>query len=312
MFVQYGCGEASRPPIIDRSGGAGGNGEPGSGASEAGSDGAAGTGAIAGSGGASGAAPLSGSGGYSGAGAGGTLVVDSGAGGAQTCFDVGTDPARNRVQPGNVCDRLTTIQCAAEGCCCDNPGRDLSTCKRVMMQYCREQLRIDSISADRTTGFDPVFAEQVFEQYERQASECRPSVVSWGVSFEGLRGIIKGTIEPGQPCTPSGDWGETLDEAGAAALASCRDPENTACSHPAMLLWLCSPRVDVGGACITDLNCLEGLYCDNPSLLLLGAVCRQRKAVGEPCALANECQTLICRYERCAEVTKENVYCLAE
>ncbi len=234
-----------------------------------------------------------------------------GTSGNPTCVNTDTDPNRNKVQAGNVCDRLSTIQCAGEACCCEHPNRDFNACKQGMMEYCREHLRLDVISSDASTGFDPVFAEQVFSQYEQMASRCDVNVVFWGTSFDGLRGIIKGTIEPGRPCTPRSEWGETLDEAGAAALASCKDPVNTACSHPAILLWTCSPRVGVGGNCITDLNCLDGLYCDNPNLLLLGAVCKQRKNLGSACTLPNECQSLICRGGKCVEVNQQNVYCLS-
>jgi len=181
-----------------------------------------------------------------------------------------------------------------------------------MMEYCRDHLKIDSVSMDSSTGFDPVVAEQAFSKYEEMASNCDTNVVFWGTSLEGLRGIIKGTIDPGQPCTPKTVPGDTLDETGAAALASCKDPANTSCSHPAPLLWTCAPRVDVNLGCITDLNCLEGLYCDNPSLMLIGAVCKPRKAVGSPCVLPNECQSLICKNGTCVEVNQQNVFCLSE
>lgn len=241
----------------------------------------------------------------------GGLPSVSGTSGEPGCFNAGTDPNRNKVRSGNICDRLSTIQCAGEACCCDRPSRDFNECKQGMMQYCREHLRLDSISSDASTGFDPVVAEQVFGEYEQMASSCDINVVSWGTSFAGLRGIIKGTIDPGLPCTPRTQWGDTLDEAGAAALVSCKDPATTACSHPAILLWTCSPRADVGGGCITDLNCVDGLYCDNPDLLVLGAVCKPRKAVGSACTLPNECQSLICRSGKCVEVNQQNVYCLS-
>lgn len=231
--------------------------------------------------------------------------------GGPNCFDTGTDPNRNRVQPGNICDRLSTIQCAAEACCCEKPARNFNACKKGMIAYCRENLRIDVISRDDSTGFDPVVAEQVFSQYEGMASRCDTNVVSWGTSLDGLRGIVKGTIDPGRPCTPRSDWGETLDEAGAASLASCKDPASTACSHPAPLLWTCSPRGDVGAGCITDLNCFEGLYCENPNLVLLGATCKERKRKGSACTFPNECQSLICRDGKCAEVNQQNVYCVS-
>jgi len=238
-------------------------------------------------------------------------ISDDDDGGEVTCVDMGTDPDRNRVKPGNICDRLSTIQCAAESCCCKNPKRDFDECKDGMEEYCREHLKIDAVSSDSLTGFDPDIAEEGFSEYEEMASSCDTDVVSWGTSLDGLRSIIKGTIDEGKPCTPKGDWGKTLDEAGAAALASCKDPENTACSHPAVLIWTCLPRVDVGDGCITDLNCLEGLYCDNPNLALRGAQCKKRKKIGSACTYPNECQSLICKDGECAKVNQQNVYCLS-
>lgn len=333
--METGCGDASKTPIIlDLSGGNGSggggiegidaglnggqSGMPVAGIDVSGAGGSAGTGATGGTirtggagggGGTGGSPPLSGSGG-GGAGGVGGITVDSGSGGAPACFDAGIDPNRNRVQPGNICDRLTTIQCAAEACCCDAPGRDFSTCKEVMLQACRESLRIDAISSDPATGFDEVFAERVFGEYENMAAQCDTNVVSWGTSVDGLRGIIKGTRNANEPCPPAGDLGKTLDEVAAVALASCRDPANSACSHPAVLLWTCLPRVDVNLGCITDLNCKEGLYCNNPDLLLIGGICAPRKTEGSPCTLPNECQTLICKGGQCAPVNKQNVYCL--
>src|SRR5689334_19202380 len=43
-------------------------------------------------------------------------------------FDGGTDPDRNRVPAGHVCDRLTTLQCAGEQHCCPT-NRSYDTCK---------------------------------------------------------------------------------------------------------------------------------------------------------------------------------------
>lgn len=236
-------------------------------------------------------------------------------GGSANDFDTLVDinnPQRNRVTPGNICDRLSAIQCAGEQNCCDDPALDFEGCKQGMLQLCRDEIRIDAISADPLTGFDSIFAEQAFTEFENMASRCDTSIVAWGASFEGLRGILKGTIDRGMPCTPSGDGGETLDEAGAIALASCKNPQNTACAHPAVLLWTCSPRNSVGGACITDANCIEGLYCDNPNLLLLGATCKVRKAVGASCDWPNECASLICKNGACVEANRQNVYCLSQ
>lgn len=239
------------------------------------------------------------------------VVADVRANSFDTLVDI-TNPQRNQVQPGDICDRLSTIQCAGEQQCCDNPAHDFEECKGEMHKICKDEIRIDVITADPSTGFDPTFAEQAFTEFENRVSQCDPNVIAWGTSFDGLRGIVKGTVDRSLPCTPSGQLGETLEEAGAIALASCKDPQNTACSHPAILLWTCSPRSDVGGGCITDNNCIDGLYCENPDLLLLGATCRERKAVGANCDLPNECASLICKNGTCATIDQQNVYCLSQ
>jgi len=273
--------------------------------------GSGGAGAVQGSGSAenggaaTGGAP--GGGGTSPGGAGGA----SGSGGStDTDALFGTDPARNNVPRGQVCDRVATIQCASEQKCCSSPGRTFDECKSVMKQGCIDSL-MDAVTSNPVSGYDPNAAEPLFAQFEDKAKTCDPGVAGWAASPTGLRGIVAGTVDPGGNCTPP--IGEiTTKEYDAAYLASCKDPANTAClPHPVPQPWTCAPRVDVGGTCFTDVNCVEGLYCDNyPQLSLSGGPCKARKQVGESCITANQCASLHCKAGACVEENVQNAYCL--
>jgi hypothetical protein len=82
--------------------------------------------------------------------------------------------------------------------------------------------------------------------------------------------------------------------------------------HPATVPiqeWTCAARGN--GACFSDLNCSDGLYCDNPSANLAGSTCQARKADGDSCATGNECSTLLCKGGHCATLSVQSAYCLA-
>jgi hypothetical protein len=223
-------------------------------------------------------------------------------------FDVGTDPNANCVQAGQICHRLTTIQCAGEVHCCENPGRTFQECYDYMFDGCVNELYIDKISLDPIVGFDLDFACTAFAEYEQKTEQCDPSVVDWGISMDGLRGIIKGTRGPGEGCAT--DITPPTKEGEAAALVSCTDGANQACLPTAVAFWNCRPLNGEGGNCMTDINCLPDLYCDNPDLSVTGARCKNRKQIGEPCAAANECLTLVCKQGQCRLDDQQGVFCL--
>ena len=135
---------ASAPPGGGMGGEAGmaGGGEPaGEGGGEAG-QGASGMGGmpVAGTGGTAGAIGPAGTGG---AGAGG-----SGAGGTAT-FDAGSDPERNAVTAGRICERFAEIQCAGEAFCCDAPGRTVAACKQRQQSDCDTMAMVVALAAGR-------------------------------------------------------------------------------------------------------------------------------------------------------------------
>ena len=237
-----------------------------------------------------------------------TGVIDS----CPKLFNAGSAPNRNEVRAGGICERISTIQCAGEQCCCDNPGRNFETCKQEMKSYCTDQLFIDAASQNPIVGYDEAFAETAFATYEEKAKLCDPGVASWGSSMDGLRGIFKGTVESGKSCRPPLSLGgiPTKDKS-AAALLSCKDAPNCACMTRGLIYdWTCDPPSSAGGGCFSDINCTDGLYCDNPNAVLAGSACKQRKAAGADCSLPNECESLMCKKDKCVPADRQAAYCL--
>lgn len=288
------------------------------------SDGPRGGGATGGSGGmlsGGGGMVGGGSGGMATGGGGGTAAGGGGGGdgdnvvGSET-FDAGSDPARNNVTPGTICERLTTIQCAAEAYCCDAPGRTIAECKATMMVGCQDELHVDEVADRAEVGFDATHAAQAFTDFERRASECDPTIANWGISREGLAGMQKGTIGAGQSCKPSG-LGIANEVAQIAALASCADGDQYACQPRGgdgqLMLnttWECEALQGAGGDCFADTNCQAGLFCDNPGYEELVASCAPRKAVGSGCEAGNECASLTCKGGACVDASTQAAYCL--
>lgn len=228
-------------------------------------------------------------------------------------FNAGSDPDRNAVKPGELCDRLSTVQCAGEAACCEKPGRDFDECKAAMLDGCKNQLHLDEIAMRKETGFDAERAEAAFAGFEKLAKKCDPSIAEWGSSVDGLRGMLQGTVAGEKNCAPHA-LTDTI--AAGAALSACKEPDTYACLPRATRLsgmpdWTCDEKSDKGGDCFSDYNCKDGLYCDNPRQQL-GAVCKPRKAVGAACTFPSACETLACQDGKCAATSIEAAYCLAQ
>lgn len=223
-------------------------------------------------------------------------------------FDL-DNPDRNKVTAGDVCDRLSVLQCAGEAYCCDSPGRTYEECYATTVDSCRNDAYLDFMTNDNSTGFDATIAEATLLVYETKALACDPAVASWGETVDGLRGIMQGTKADGTSCAPKALLSLP---AAAASLAYCSDPNNVACMpNGTFTSWTCTARADIGGACITDLNCATGNYCiqDNP-LEPVRSTCAARKANDEACGFNNECQSLACKAGVCVEATAQAAYCL--
>ncbi len=250
-----------------------------------------------------------------GAGAAGTAMpgVDGGATvGPKPIFTPGTDPNRNAVMPGKICDRISEIQCAGEEHCCDNPGRTRAQCKTEMLSGCMNTLQLDAVAMDPITGFDAPYAKMTFDTYEMKASTCDPTVADWGSSITGLRGILKGTRANDASCTPATTNPSDKAKIGAA-LASCTGLDTNSC-EPSVIAnvpagkWTCTAKHPAGGICVVDTNCSEGLFCDNPKMVI--GKCAARKAPNTPCVNPNECASFFCKGGKCVESGVQPAYCL--
>jgi hypothetical protein len=181
-----------------------------------------------------------------------------------------------------------------------------------MLMGCRAQLFLDAVSSAPAAGFDAAAAEVAFTEFERLASVCDPHIAAFGVAIDGLRGIMKGSVAPDGDCTPDGfSLSSPPDkEQGAIALASCSDAAARACM-PGLTRWTCKARAAEGATCFTDVNCNDGLFCDNPDLNLSNNRCLRRKAGGASCKLPNECESLACKGGTCAAPGDvQAAYCL--
>lgn len=243
----------------------------------------------------------------------GSVPVSGGAGGEGSAgsgsgFDAGSDPVRNRVQPGAVCERLATIQCAGEAACCTNPGRTFEQCKLEMKEGCTNELYLDDITNNTVSGYSVDAAEAAFNTFEQMASVCDPTVATWAASPTGLRGITRGTLPSGADCTPPSILNRRV---AAGYLASCTN--GSACLPTLIGDWSCNPPGPAGSACFTDLNCQDNLYCDNPDFTPSSSDrCTARQPTGTPCSLPNQCLTLQCRGGQCVDADQQSAYCLSQ
>ncbi len=244
---------------------------------------------------------------------GGSNPGNGGGGGAPIVFDGGTNPARNSPPPGDVCDRVAAIQCAAEQTCCNNPGRDFDTCKAAMKQGCVSDYLDEITSLTTISGYSSAGAQAIFDTFEQKAAACDTSVTAWGASIAGLRALAPGTTS--SKCGPASI--DELNDAGddATRLASCTEATLACVPDVLPINWACKPRAAAGGTCFTDNNCVDGLYCVNPNppatFLLTNSACTPRKAVGQSCTLGNECATFLCKGGTCADLNQQTAFCLA-
>lgn len=225
-----------------------------------------------------------------------------------TEFNAGDDPDRNKVTAADLCTRIAEINCAGEAYCCDNPGRTVDACKQDLIKTCASDLMLDRVAMQERTRFDAEAAERAYEELERRASMCDPTVAQWGAAPDGLRGLLKGTVPPGESCKPT----ETVPDPVtlAAALLACEQPETHACTYANPLdAWTCQPRSEADGSCVTDNNCQDGLYCLITAPGLPG-MCTARKAVGEACDSPPQCASLFCKRGSCVEADQQAAYCL--
>ena len=222
-------------------------------------------------------------------------------------------PDRNTIEAGQICSRLTTIQCAAEALCCTSPGRTFDECWNTMHAGCVNELLLDATSLIARVGFDADHTRDAFTQFEEMASLCDPNIASWGADLPGLAGMFKGTVNAGSSCAPPMPTNPTTVEA-SASLVSCIGTATHGCMPADLmeqrLFWRCEPRSSVGGDCFFDGNCSDGLFCDNPGFAASTARCKARITDGGSCGQPHECESLMCKGGTCVGADVQAAYCL--
>jgi hypothetical protein len=233
--------------------------------------------------------------------------------GGLPAFDGGVEPNRNQVQPGGLCERLSTLNCAAEQHCCMAPGRTFDTCKRDMLSDCTMNGHLDEVAQNQIAGFSATHASAAFTKLEELSAACDPSMTLWAIAPDGLRGILQGTVAPMGSCKPTG-FPSVVGY--GASLASCKQPATHACLFTgdgptaAPTTATCAARSGVGATCFVDTNCMDGLYCANTQMKYSSGKCAAGKAAGMACTTAAECASQACKSGSCVPTTSQTAYCL--
>jgi hypothetical protein len=228
-------------------------------------------------------------------------------------FDGGSDPDRNQVQVGMLCDRLAGLQCAAEVHCCQT-ARAFDVCKVARIKDC-QATNLDDIAGQPAAGFSAAVGSAQFAELEQLAASCDLQVRVWGSAPDGLRGIFQGTLAADQPCTPPPGAPSLIGY--GAALVSCKEPATHACLFSGIgppappMAATCAARAGAGTRCFGDANCQENLYCDNASMTYSGGKCTLRKPLGSACVHGVECASRFCNHSSatCVEPNAEQAYC---
>jgi hypothetical protein len=208
-----------------------------------------------------------------------------------------------------LCTHTAALQCDAEQRCCTAPGRSRDACLTAAKQTCASTLYLDELAANASTGFDSEAADAFFAELASRLQACDPTAPRWSARRGGLRTIFNGTLDAAQSCKPA--QALTADKpTQAAALLACRDAENTSCL-PASLLgdWTCSAHSATDGSCLTEDNCQDDAYCDNPQQTF--GKCQTRIRDGESCSDGLQCDSLRCVDGKCISPDAQLAYCPA-
>jgi hypothetical protein len=222
-----------------------------------------------------------------------------------------SDAGAPEIVSDDLCARLSEIQCSSEQHCCDAPMRSMARCQSDLASSCKQTLYLDQIAAGSKTGFDEGAVDRAFGALEQLTNNCDPAITHWALSDDGLRGLFPGTLARDQNCSAVG--GATADRGiVAAALSSCRRADGLACLPKSLLGdWTCAPKQPNGGSCLTDDNCEGDAICNNAGQPALGS-CTPRLPLGAACTDANQCTSLACSDQQCAEPDVQTVYCPAQ
>jgi hypothetical protein len=233
---------------------------------------------------------------------------------ARPPFDPGTDPKRNQIRAGQICQRLSELQCAAEAHCCSAPKKTGAACVQQLTTQCTMQGALDDIAKNEPSGFSTAQTEIVLNKLEMYSQTCDPAVTVWALQADGFRSMFQGTVPPNGTCMPKG-LPSTANY--GTALASCAQPTTNVClfkgngpvAPPQSAN--CAPRGDVGATCFVDPNCKDGLYCANSQMQYSSGKCQVSKQLGAACTADAECASMSCRSAVCSAQTADTAYCIS-
>jgi hypothetical protein len=223
-------------------------------------------------------------------------------------------PDEPLVEPEQLCDRMTDIQCEAESRCCDT-ARAVDACKSARMMGCMG-MNLAEIARSPVSGFKQAKTSALLGALRKLGSSCDPSVKPWTLSPNGLRSLFEGTVAADAECLPAAGLDPVTSF--GAALASCKDPATRACAFSgeaappiAPTTATCAARAGVGAKCFVETNCLEELYCDNTAMTYSGGTCAMRKELGATCVRSFECKSGFCDHtgDTCGPPDVQRAYC---
>lgn len=209
-----------------------------------------------------------------------------------------------------ICQRLAELQCAAEASCCPDTARQYPTrdaCINSQRSVCETEGALMRVGSDPDAAYSIDHAEDVFDEFERQAGLCDPGIAAWGVSSSGLINMFRGTKRQNDSCQPANamDFGagfSCLVDNGLTCVPGGVEP-----IQQTPILWSCKPRSGDGDHCFSDINCNDGLHCLVPRTF---STCVARKAEGQSCGAPNECVSLLCEGGLCVAPNVADAYCL--
>ncbi len=229
---------------------------------------------------------------------------------------IGLDP----IPAERFCDELAGLQCDAVLNCCpaltpaEREAARPGCVARVLMQPrgCRQI--IEPIVSDPRTAYDPVRAASVFAEGRRLVDPlvCSLAFVDWYASSgEGAFSVMRGTVLPGQDCTPTSN-----DD--IAALFSCAA---SSCQLRESSTFTCAQRGCFEEPCVGGNACADGLYCTSDDIEMPGT-CAVRLPFRASCTDDAQCESYLCNEQRdasgeltepgtCQARTAQNVFCPA-
>jgi hypothetical protein len=213
--------------------------------------------------------------------------------------DVGGQPLTS-VAASDFCTTMTKLLCAAETACCKDDAHryaDEASCLTGESSDCIQN--VQPAAMDPRTGYSPTAAAQALNNLKSKLKSCDLSIGEWFVAQDGLISIYQGTVTSGGSCTPK-------DMNDKAAVLSCSG--GSVCRiTPFPLSGQCGAEQGAGGACVTELECQDGLRCNPPQSL--GGQCKARLPDDSGCTSNPDCESLLCQNQVCVPRSADTVYC---